>query len=157
MSIDRHIANLCGHARHCIVRAVLTASLAALLSVAAAAANAACSSPNSVIGPLPDSVSGRQYEIYVSLPDGYADNPGKRYPLLVLADGGRAFPNLSCDVQTLARNSAIGEEPIVVGLSYAAGEDLEDSRRRDYTPVAGDPANRVYGRAAAGRSVRACG
>ena len=68
MSRDRHIANLCGHARHCIVRAVLTASLAALLSVAAAAANAACSSPNSVIGPLPDSVSGRQYEIYVSLP-----------------------------------------------------------------------------------------
>lgn len=134
--------------------ASLAAGVVALLSVlaASAAANAACSSLSSVTVPLPDPVSGRQYEIYVSLPDGYADNPEKRYPLLVLADGGRAFANLSCDVRTLARSGAIGEEPIVVGLSYAAGEDLEDSRRRDYTPVAGGPANRVYGGAAAYRT-----
>lgn len=123
----------------------------ALLSVVAApvSANAACPGVNAVTVPLPDPVSGRRYEIYVSLPSGYADNPGKTYPLLVLADGGRAFPNLSCDVRELARKGAIGEEPIVVGLSYAVGEDLEDSRRRDYTPVAQGPSSRVYGDAAA--------
>lgn len=133
------------------VLASLAAGLVALPSVLAApaTANASCSSLSSVTVPLPDPVSGRQYEIYVSLPDGYADDPTKRYPLLVMADGGRAFANLSCDVRTLVRNGAIGEEPIVVGLSYATGEDLEDSRRRDYTPVAGGPADRVYGGAAA--------
>ncbi|MFC3721926.1 hypothetical protein [Neoaquamicrobium sediminum] len=72
---------------------------------------------NPITTPLPDPVSGRQYEVYVSLPDDYADNPDKRYPLLVMADGGRAFPNLSCDVRALAQKGAIATEPIVVGLS----------------------------------------
>jgi uncharacterized protein len=149
----RNVADLRDHARpgHRFGLALLAASLVALLSVVAApsGANAACPSVKPVTVPLPDPVSGRRYEIFVSLPSGYADNPGKTYPLLVLADGGRAFPNLSCEVRALGLKGAIGEEPIVVGLSYAAGEDLEDSRRRDYTPVAQEPSNRVYGGAAA--------
>jgi len=130
---------------------LLTAGLLGLLSmvITPTSASAACAGANPKTTPLPDPVSGRQYEIYVSLPDGYADNPDKRYPLLVMADGGRAFPNLSCDVRALAQKGAIAAEPIVVGLSYALGEDLEDSRRRDYTPVAQGPSNRVYGGAAA--------
>lgn len=136
------------------LRMHLATILMALLSVVAIShgADAACPSLNPVTVPLPDPVSGRQYEVYISLPDGYADNPGKTYPLLVLADGGRAFPNLSCDVRNLARDAAIGDEPVVVGLSYAAGEDLEDSRRRDYTPVTQGPSSRLYGGAAAYRT-----
>lgn len=130
---------------------LLAASLAALLSVAAApvSAHAACPGPDSVTVPLPDPVSGRVYEIYVSLPASYADNPDRRYPLLVMADGGRAFPKLVCDARDPALKKTIDEGLIVVGLSYAAGEDLEDSRRRDYTPVAQGPTSRVYGGAAA--------
>ena len=130
---------------------LLTVGLLGLLSmmITPTSASAACAGVNPITTPLPDPVSGRQYEIYVSPPDGYADNPDKRYPLLVMADGGRAFPNLSCDVRALAQKGAIAAEPIVVGLSYALGEDLEDSRRRDYTPVAQGPSNRVYGGAAA--------
>lgn len=152
-SHGRNTADLCCDARRCFVP-LLTAILATLLSVVTTPVNAsaACPDLNPVTVPLPDPVSGRRYEIYVSLPNGYADNPGKSYPLLVLADGGRAFPNLSCDVRTLALNGAIGEEPIVVGLSYAAGGDLEDSRRRDYTPVPQGPSNRTYGGAAAYQS-----
>lgn len=137
--------------RHRFIFVFLAASLVGLLSIAATPvmANAGCPDRNPMSVPLPDPVSGRQYEIYISLPGSYADNPDKTYPLLVLADGGRAFPNLSCDVRTLVQKGAIGEEPIIVGLSYAAGEDLEDSRRRDYTPVAQGPTSRVYGGAAA--------
>ncbi len=137
------------HARRFVLRS-LSKSFAAFLFVAVSTigANAACNTVNPLTVPLPDPASGRRYEIYVSLPDGYAANPSKSYPLLILADGGRAFPKLSCDVRALAKSGAIGEEPVVVGLSYAIGEDLEDSRRRDYTPVADGPTSRVYGGAA---------
>jgi predicted alpha/beta superfamily hydrolase len=112
-------------------------------------ANPVCLRSDHVTVPLSDPVSGRRYEIYVSLAAGYGDDPGRTYPLLVLADGGRAFRNLSCDVRALALKGAIGAEPVVIGLSYAAGESLEDSRRRDYTPVSGWVNDRRYGGAAA--------
>lgn len=38
---------------------------------------------------------------------------------------------------------------MIVGLSYAAGENLENSRRRDYTPIAHSSSNLAYGGAAA--------
>lgn len=84
---------------------------------------------------LPDPVSGRQYEIYVSLPANYAKSSGRSYPLVIIADGGRAFPKLKCDAHALESSKAIGQS-IIVGLSYALGDDLQDSRRRDYTPSA---------------------
>lgn len=96
---------------------------------------------------LPDPVSGRHYDIMVSLPDGFAEQPERRWPLVVLADGGRAFPHLSCIGRRLAREGAI-REAVIVGLSYAAGEDLENSRRRDYTPVPRAGSALAYGGAA---------
>lgn len=96
---------------------------------------------------LPDPVSGRQYEILVSLPDDFAGQPDRRWPLVVLADGGRAFPHLSCIGRRLAREGEI-HDPVIVGLSYAAGEDLENSRRRDYTPVPRAGSHLTYGGAA---------
>lgn len=81
---------------------------------------------------LPDPVSGRKYEIYVSLPDHQSADTTKRHPVLFMADGGRAFPHLICDI----RRSPEAADLVVVGLSYAPGQSLEDSRRRDYTPPA---------------------
>ena len=98
---------------------------------------------------LPDPVSGRQYEIQVSLPDGFADHPDRLWPLVILADGGRAFPHLSCIGRRLAREAAITADPVIVGLSYAAGEDFENSRRRDYTPVPRAGSRLAYGGATA--------
>ncbi|OAM62018.1 hypothetical protein A8L48_06285 [Rhizobium rhizogenes] len=97
---------------------------------------------------LPDPASGRRYEIYISLPADYSERPERNYPLLVIADGGRAFPKLSCDARLLAENRQV-EEAVVVGLSYALGEALEDSRRRDYTPVTLPGSGRIYGGATA--------
>ncbi|MBP2236554.1 putative alpha/beta superfamily hydrolase [Sinorhizobium kostiense] len=96
---------------------------------------------------LPDPVSGRRYEIYVSLPAGYSVDTLTSYPLIIIADGGRAFPKLSCDARMLQENKAIGPV-VVVGLSYALGENLEDSRQRDYTPSPLSGSGKVYGGAA---------
>ncbi|WP_158704605.1 alpha/beta hydrolase-fold protein [Rhizobium sp. NXC24] len=97
---------------------------------------------------MPDPVSRRRYEIYVSLPADYSESSGKTYPLVIIADGGRAFPTLSCDARALANSNAI-DQAVIVGLSYALGENLEDSRRRDYTPVALPSSGKLYGGAAA--------
>ncbi|MBP2238855.1 putative alpha/beta superfamily hydrolase [Sinorhizobium kostiense] len=97
---------------------------------------------------LPDPVSGRQYEIYVSLPADYAMNSDRSYPLVIIADGGRAFSKLKCDARTLENGKAI-RQSIIVGLSYALGDDLQDSRRRDYTPAALPKGGKLYGGAAA--------
>lgn len=93
----------------------------------------------------PDPVSGRRYEIMVSLPDDFAENPQLQRPVLVLADGGRAFPPLACIARTLVRENVIAIDPVIVGLSYALDEDLENSRRRDYTPAPRADSSLEYG------------
>ncbi|MFJ1311542.1 alpha/beta hydrolase [Agrobacterium sp. P15N1-A] len=127
---------------------LLTITLGFLTAVGPAHADKGCKESTPITVPLPDPVSGRRYEIYVSLPAGYAEVPTRSYPLVILADGGRAFPRLSCAARAVSRDSA-RDEPIVVGLSYAAGEDLEDSRRRDYTPTKLRNSAKAYGGAAA--------
>lgn len=122
--------------------------LFALLMPLAAHAQSGCDHQTRTIA-LPDPVSGRAYEITVSLPDGFDADPSRRWPVVVLADGGRAFPHLACIGRTLAREGQIGIDPVIVGLSYALGEDLENSRRRDYTPVPRAGSSLAYGGAAA--------
>lgn len=107
-----------------------------------------CSTNDTLTVPMPDPISGRGYEIYVSLPSDYSANAKRRYPLVIIADGGRAFPKLACDARALADKGAV-EQAIVVGLSYALGEDLQDSRRRDYTPTPLKGSGKAYGGAAA--------
>lgn len=105
-----------------------------LLLPAMAGAKTACKHETRTLA-VPDPVSGRNYQIMVSLPDDFTENPRHRRPVLVLADGGRAFPSLACIGRTLARKNDISIDPVIVGLSYALDEDRETSRRRDYTPV----------------------
>lgn len=94
---------------------------------------------------VPDPVSGRSYDIEVSLPPGYDADASKRHPVLYLADGGRAIRPLACLVKALYGKGELMEEPIIVGLSYAKGESLEASRKRDYTPVPLKPGDTAYG------------
>lgn len=84
---------------------------------------------------VPDPVSGRDYQIFVVLPATYSEQPDRRYPVLYVTDADYAFPL----IRQMARRSN-GEGPaiedfILVGLSYALGEDGITSRRRDYTPT----------------------
>lgn len=140
-----------GNARRATAIIAAIAVLAVFLSLASGRTQARQGCADLVLETvaLPDPVSGRHYDIQVSIPRGHADDPDRRWPLLILADGPRAFPGLSCAVRRLADKGALVQEPVVIGLSYAAGEDHNASRNRDYTPVARGPDARVYGGAAA--------
>lgn len=75
---------------------------------------------------------GRDYQLYIALPDSYRAG-ARRYPLLVVADANYAFP-LTRSIASRLHKHAGMEETIVVGLSYAKGDAGTYSRRRDYTP-----------------------
>ena len=102
---------------------------------------------------VPDPAAGRDYQVFVSLPASYAKEPARRYPVLYVTDADYAFPL----VRQIARRLNV-ERPqlrdfILVGLSYAKGDDPVQSRRRDYTPTvrgpSDAPAGAVHGEGAA--------
>lgn len=88
-----------------------------------------------------DPVSGRDYQVFVALPPSYAEEPGRRYPVLYVTDADYAFPLLRQIARRLNGEGPAVQEFILVGLSYAIGEDGTTSRRRDYTPIERSPAD----------------
>lgn len=98
---------------------------------------------------VPSPELGRSYDVYVALPQSYAANPERRYPVVVTTDATYAFP------VTRALAGRVGDEGrglddfIIVGLGYAKGDTPPDSRRRDYTPSENGPksaGDAVHGR-----------
>ena len=75
----------------------------------------------------------RDYQLYVALPDSYQQG-SKRYPVLFVVDANYGFPIVRNIAQRLNKHAGM-EEVVVVGLSYANGDDGVYSRRRDYTPT----------------------
>jgi len=91
---------------------------------------------NSEIRTLPPSANGRNYQLYVALPYGYAAHPEKHYPVLYLCDGYWDFTLICGLYGNLLYDKAIPEF-IVVGFGYAGeNPDYDKLRRLDYTPVA---------------------
>jgi uncharacterized protein len=82
-----------------------------------------------------DPVSGRTYQVFVALPRSYADNPNRRYPVLYVTDADYGFPLIRQISRRLNGDGQKIEDFVLVGLSYAVGEDGTQSRRRDYTPT----------------------
>lgn len=82
---------------------------------------------------VPDPVSGRIYEVFVSLPPSYATEPQRRYPTLYVADADYGFPLIRSITRRVNLEGQVTQEFILIGLSYAKGEDGMTSRRRDYT------------------------
>ncbi|KXF77519.1 hypothetical protein ATN84_09115 [Paramesorhizobium deserti] len=98
---------------------------------------------------VPDPVSGRSYNVEISLPSGYDHDASTRYPIIYLADGDRGTRPVACQIRELYEKGTLAEEPVLVGLSYAKGENLDVSRKRDYTPVPRKPGDTAYGGAEA--------
>lgn len=73
----------------------------------------------------------KDYELYIQLPKSYQDTQ-KSYPLIIVNDSSWGFP-ITNGAMTLMGGNVV-EEAIVVGVSYAKGEDRTISRTRDYTP-----------------------
>lgn len=92
---------------------------------------------------VPDPSSGREYQVFVSVPPSYAKEPARRYPVLYVTDADYAFPLIRAIARRLNVEGPAVEEFILVGLSYALGDEGMTSRRRDYTPTSpriGSPA-----------------
>jgi len=88
---------------------------------------------------VPDPISGRRYQVFVHLPPSYAQPADRRYPVMYVTDADYAFPIIRQIGRRLNGEGPRVEEFILVGLSYAVGDDPVASRTRDYT------ANRVNG------------
>lgn len=88
---------------------------------------------------VPDPVSGRDYQLFVALPQSYGTQPQRRYPVLYVTDADYAFPIIRQIARRLNIERATLDEFILVGLSYAKGEGGAQSRRRDYTPTPNGP------------------
>lgn len=90
-----------------------------------------------------DPISGRQYQVFVHLPPSYGQNPDRRYPVLYVTDADYAFPIIRQLGRRLNGEGPRVEEFILVGLSYALGDDPVVSRTRDYTASRSDSTARV--------------
>jgi predicted alpha/beta superfamily hydrolase len=77
----------------------------------------------------------RDYQVFVSLPVGYADHPERHYPVLFVTDANYAFPLIRSIARRVGDHGDGTEDFILVGLSYAVGDTPVYSRRRDYTPT----------------------
>ncbi|WP_377838852.1 alpha/beta hydrolase [Bosea sp. UC22_33] len=101
--------------------------------------------PDSEVWDVPDPVSRRGYQVFVALPPSYAKEPQRRYPVLYVTDADYAFPIIRQINRRLNLDGPKVEEFILVGLSYAKGEDGAVSRRRDYTPTPNGPSSAPAG------------
>lgn len=91
--------------------------------------------------------NGRTYELYVKTPPGYHQrkNARRRYPVMIVTDGDLFFA-AAAGASLLPTVNARAREMIIVGVSYAKGEDPVASRQRDLTPtVAAGWANETGG------------
>lgn len=127
----------------CLKPVNLLIALCCLFNSALASTASAPSSyalENTEVRDIHAQVLNRDYQVYVALPDSYAEG-NKRYPVLFVADANYSFPIVRNIAQRLNKHAGM-EEVIVVGLSYSKGDGGVFSRRRDYTPTI--PRNHNY-------------
>lgn len=97
---------------------------------------------------VPDPVSGRDYEVFVSLPPSYEADAERHYPVLYVTDADYAFPIIRQIARRMNLEGPVIEEFILVGLSYSRGDSGAASRNRDYTPTPNGPrgaGSSIYG------------
>jgi predicted alpha/beta superfamily hydrolase len=88
---------------------------------------------------LPRSANGRDYRIAVGLPDSYAAEPGRRYPVLYVTDGYWDYKLLKSIVGGLVYDKVM-PETILVGIGYPGdAPNYGPLRRWDLTPVHDSP------------------
>jgi predicted alpha/beta superfamily hydrolase len=78
--------------------------------------------------PIEDSASGRDYELYVKLPENYDTNADEMYPVIYVADARWHIEIISGSIEYLVNDA------ILVGVSWEKGIPVQQSRMRDYMP-----------------------
>jgi predicted alpha/beta superfamily hydrolase len=106
-------------------------SFSAVLS-AAANENQVFEISNSEIVTIESTILKRKYDLYIKVPRDYFEekNQSKQYPVLYLNDGPHTFK-----VAAGVTHFPSMDKSIVVGISFAHGENGQNSRVRDFTPV----------------------
>lgn len=82
--------------------------------------------------PIHSRATGRDYHVYVRLPEGYADAPERRWPVVYLLDGDSLFPLLAPTHLFLHYDLGL-PEAIVVGIAYGGFSPEVNRRRLDFT------------------------
>lgn len=91
--------------------------------------------PHSELRQLTSSATGRNYDIYIRLPDNYARDQAEKYPVLYLLDGQWDFKMLDSIYGGLLYDGFI-PEMIIAGITYSGDDaDYAALRAMDYTPV----------------------
>lgn len=110
----------------------LSFALSASASAAAAEPTVPYALPGTAVHELRAASLGRDYQLFVSLPDSYAKS-GRSYPVVFATDANYAFPVIRGIAARAGDGGRHIGEFILVGLSYAKGDTAGYSRRRDYT------------------------
>lgn len=91
--------------------------------------------PNTELRALKSSATGRDYDLYVHLPDGYARGTEKKYPIVYVLDGQWDF-KLLASIYGGLRYDQVVPELIVVGVTYSGeSPNYGALRAMDYTPT----------------------
>lgn len=91
--------------------------------------------PNTAVHELVAVGSGRQYQVWISVPASYAEHPEARYPVVFVTDAAYAFPLVRSIRNLLGQRGRNIEDFILVGLPPARGNSSKESRNRDLTPT----------------------
>jgi predicted alpha/beta superfamily hydrolase len=91
--------------------------------------------PRTEIFGLRDELTGREYDLFIKLPNGYSNKESrqKRYPVIYLTDAMYTFQIVS-GATRFPMNTGKMREAIIVGVSWQKGIHSTPSRVRDYTP-----------------------
>jgi len=86
--------------------------------------------------------NGRDYEIFIALPDGIAPENG--YLVIYILDANRMFLTAVEAVRSYSRRHDAGASlgALVVGIGYPEGVDISAARSFDLTPAVNEPRNR---------------
>jgi uncharacterized protein len=117
--------------------------VAALLLVSACAAPSHRPAPAQAIDHLPSIAgdyfpiqsreAGHLYHVFIRLPQGYSEQPGKRYPVVYLLDGDGLFPVIGGNHVFLTIDDKL-PEAIIVGVAYGSFAMPTDRRHIDFMP-----------------------
>ena len=123
-----------------------------LAGCASAPPSASSSAPSSPEAPLPPGhlaalegdyfplvaeSNGHTYRIHVRLPEGYADAPDRRWPVVYVLDGDSLFPLLAPTHLFLGYDEGL-PEAIIVGIAYGGFDPAVNRRNVDFTGLAAD-------------------
>ena len=87
--------------------------------------------------PIRSKAAEHDYHIYVRLPQDYAKDPQRRYPIVYLLDGDSLFPVVGGNHVFLTIDDKM-PEAIVVGIAYGSFEKPINRRHIDFMPPGPD-------------------